>query len=104
MKDTGDGFAENQLFRTHVSIGSRKFQLKVGGSAKDDIDRIIAVRKVLDSYVRAQFLPSFSFHFQQLVFVFKQTENGVDGVSIPLLCDANTGWLRHEAMQVVNGG
>lgn len=23
--------------------------------------------------------------------------------NLPLLCDANTGWLRHQAMQVVNG-
>jgi L-alanine-DL-glutamate epimerase-like enolase superfamily enzyme len=25
-----------------------------------------------------------------------------EDVYIPLLCDANTGWLRHDAMQVVN--
>lgn len=50
--------------------GYKKFQLKVGGNANDDIDRIRAVRKVLDS----------------------------DDV---LVADANTGWLKHDAMRVV---
>lgn len=51
--------------------GYRRFQLKVGGNADDDIARIQAVREVLEP-------------------------------SDKLVADANTGWLMHEAMRVVN--
>ena len=58
----------------------RKFQLKVGGNYKDDIERIIAVRHMID----------------------KQAKDLRLKEAIPLFCDANTGWKRHEAMQVIN--
>ncbi|MCA9120069.1 MAG: mandelate racemase/muconate lactonizing enzyme family protein [Planctomycetaceae bacterium] len=51
--------------------GYRRFQLKVGGKPDDDIDRIRAVREILQP-------------------------------SDKLVADANTGWLMHEAMRVVN--
>lgn len=68
----------------YISEGYRKFQIKVGGAPQDDIRRIRAVRELLDERTRS-LLP---------------TE---PGLYMPLMCDANTGWLRHEAMQVVNG-
>jgi L-alanine-DL-glutamate epimerase-like enolase superfamily enzyme len=51
--------------------GYRRFQLKVGGRPEDDIERIRAVRDVLEPGDK-------------------------------LIADANTGWLMHEAMRVVN--
>ncbi|GAA4452041.1 cis-3-hydroxy-L-proline dehydratase [Novipirellula rosea] len=51
--------------------GYRRFQLKVGGRADDDIERIRAVREILQPGDK-------------------------------LIADANTGWLMHEAMRVVN--
>jgi L-alanine-DL-glutamate epimerase-like enolase superfamily enzyme len=57
----------------------RKFQLKVGGDPFTDIARIKSVRDVLDSDLTI----------------------GED--SSPLICDANTGWLRHQALQVIQG-
>lgn len=51
--------------------GYRRFQLKVGGDANDDIDRIHAVREILDPEDK-------------------------------LVADANTGWLMHEAIRVVD--
>jgi L-alanine-DL-glutamate epimerase-like enolase superfamily enzyme len=54
------------------AIGYRRFQLKVGGNANDDIDRIRQCRAVLER----------------------------DDI---LVADANTGWLPHEALRVVNG-
>ena len=61
----------------YLSEGYTKFQLKVGGrDLAADIDRIRLCRDMLD--VRAG-----------------------PGV-LPLFCDANTGWLMHEAMQVCN--
>lgn len=53
------------------SQGYRRFQLKVGGHPDDDIQRIRAVREILEP-------------------------------SDKLIADANTGWLMHEAMRVVN--
>jgi len=53
------------------SAGYRRFQLKVGGNPDEDIERIRAVRKVLEPDDK-------------------------------LIADANTGWLMHEAMRVVN--
>ncbi len=35
----------------NLSLGIRIFQLKVGGSPQDDIQRIRAVRKILDEHV-----------------------------------------------------
>lgn len=57
--------------KDYKSQGYRRFQLKVGGNPDQDIDRIRAVRDVLDP-------------------------------SDKLIADANTGWLMHEAMRVVN--
>ena len=51
--------------------GYRRFQLKVGGCPEEDIQRIRAVRDILQP-------------------------------SDKLVADANTGWLMHEAMRVVN--
>ncbi|WP_442508881.1 cis-3-hydroxy-L-proline dehydratase [Novipirellula sp. SH528] len=51
--------------------GYRRFQLKVGGRPDDDIERIRAVREILQPGDK-------------------------------LIADANTGWLMHEAMRVVN--
>lgn len=51
--------------------GYRRFQLKVGGHPDDDIERIRAVRDILEPGDK-------------------------------LVADANTGWLMHEAMRVVN--
>jgi len=53
------------------SEGYRRFQLKVGGDAQDDIDRIHAVAERLEPGDR-------------------------------LVADANTGWLMHDAMRVVD--
>ncbi len=50
--------------------GYRRFQLKVGGDPNDDIERIRAVREILEPGDK-------------------------------LIADANTGWLMHEAMRVV---
>ena len=68
----------------YVDEGYRKFQLKVGGRPRDDIDRIRAVRALLDSKTK------------------ELRALGESDLYIPLLCDANTGWQRHEAVQVVS--
>jgi len=77
-QDTPDAMARN--VQKYLDEGYRIFQLKVGGQAGEDIDRIRAVRGILDEMTR---------------------ELGLD--PIPLLCDANTGWLMHDALRVVNG-
>lgn len=51
--------------------GYRRFQLKVGGKPREDIDRIRSVAEVMEA----------------------------DDI---LVADANTGWLKHEAIRVVN--
>ncbi len=51
--------------------GYRRFQLKVGGRPEDDIERIRAVRAILEPADK-------------------------------LIADANTGWLMHDALRVVN--
>ena len=51
--------------------GYRRFQLKVGGDPDEDIERIRAVRRILEA-------------------------------GDTLVADANTGWLMHEAVRVVN--
>ena len=76
-QDTPERMAEN--VKGYCDEGYTKFQLKVGNRPLDDVARIRAVRAVLDDQTAAT------------------------GVYHPLLCDANAGWLRHEAMQVVNG-
>mmetsp|Transcript_20421 Transcript_20421/g.19742 ORF Transcript_20421/g.19742 Transcript_20421/m.19742 type:complete len:396 (+) Transcript_20421:166-1353(+) len=68
----------------YLKEGYRKFQLKVGGKAVDDILRIKSVRNLLDIKTR------------------ELRGNGEPDLYIPLLCDANTGWLQHEAIQVIN--
>jgi L-alanine-DL-glutamate epimerase-like enolase superfamily enzyme len=76
-QDSPERMAES--VRAYCDQGYRKFQLKVGNKPMDDVARIQAVRRVLDAQTAAT------------------------GDYYPLLCDANAGWLRHEAMQVVNG-
>jgi len=56
---------------TYRAEGYRRFQLKVGGRPDEDIERIRAVRNILQPGDK-------------------------------LIADANTGWLMHEAMRVVN--
>ncbi|WP_417851817.1 cis-3-hydroxy-L-proline dehydratase [Thalassoglobus sp.] len=60
-----------QNVASYRSEGYRRFQLKVGGNPNDDIERIRAVRDILEPGDK-------------------------------LIADANTGWLKHEAMRVVN--
>lgn len=67
----------------YLGEGYRKFQLKVGGNPQEDILRIRAVRKLLDEKT-------------------KELRAKEPGLYMPLMCDANTGWQRHEAMQVIN--
>lgn len=64
---------------SYIDQGYTKIQLKVGGGAEEDIRRIKAVRKMLDA---------------------KASHAGVE--SYLLMCDANTGWLQHDAIRVVN--
>lgn len=56
-----------------ILIMYRIFQLKVGGAVHDDIDRIRAVRDMLDRKTE------------------ELRRNGEASLHIPLLCDANTG-------------
>lgn len=65
----------------YVDQGYTKIQLKVGGDVGEDIRRIRAVRDSLD---------------------FKANVNGLPASTYLLMCDANTGWLQHEALRVVN--
>mmetsp|Transcript_11304 Transcript_11304/g.15574 ORF Transcript_11304/g.15574 Transcript_11304/m.15574 type:complete len:409 (+) Transcript_11304:19-1245(+) len=69
----------------YVDEGYRIFQLKVGGSPHDDIERIRAVRDILDH------------------ITVELRHQGEKDLYIPLVCDANTGWKMHQALQVVNG-
>lgn len=82
-QDTPDGMARN--VEKYIKEGYRIFQLKVGGSPHEDIDRIRAVRQMLDRYTSK----------------LRETESPT--LFMPLMCDANTGWKMHEALQVVNG-
>lgn len=68
----------------YINQGYRIFQLKVGGNPQDDIFRIKAVRQILDEKTK------------------ELREKGETDLYIPLLCDANTGWQMHQALQVVN--
>lgn len=80
-QDTPENMASNVA--SYVSQGYRKFQLKVGGNPHLDIDRIMAVRSILDA----------------------QSSNNLSDPSLqnmPLFCDANTGWKMASALQVIN--
>eukprot|EP01038_Epipyxis_sp_PR26KG_P006053 gene6053-8334_t len=79
-QDTPENMARN-VEKYYFEDNYRIFQLKVGGCPHDDIFRIKAVRKFLDSV---------------------SIRNEKVGEHIPLICDANTGWKMHEAVQVVN--
>ena len=68
----------------YVDQGYKKIQLKVGGNVDEDIRRIRAVRKMLDEKARSVVTPN----------------NAPE--SYILMCDANTGWLQHEAIRIVN--
>ena len=59
-----------ELVGTHRAEGYSRFQLKVGGDAAEDIERIRAVAAIVGPQDR-------------------------------LIADANTGWLMHDAMRVV---
>jgi len=65
----------------YVDQGYRKIQLKIGGGVEEDIERIRAVRDMLDE---------------------KAIAEGLHPSSFLLMCDANTGWLQHEALRVVS--
>jgi cis-L-3-hydroxyproline dehydratase len=65
----------------YVDQGYTKIQLKIGGEVGEDIRRIRAVRTMLDS---------------------KACSKGLPPATYLLMCDANTGWLQHEAIRVVN--
>ena len=52
----------------------------MGGDPFVDVKRIRAARAILDEY---------------------SEKSG--SKSLPLICDANTGWLRYQAMQVIEG-
>mmetsp|Transcript_55091 Transcript_55091/g.96461 ORF Transcript_55091/g.96461 Transcript_55091/m.96461 type:complete len:391 (-) Transcript_55091:127-1299(-) len=82
-QDTPEGMARN--VEKYVNEGYRIFQLKVGGAASDDIERIHAVRAILDAKTK------------------ELRAAGEIDLHMPLLCDANTGWKMHDAVRVVNG-
>ena len=81
----------------YLKMGYRKFQLKVGGNVSDDIARIRTVRELLD--IKTLELRESSKAKIRLGGL-KEGEYDESNLSIPLLCDANTGWLQHEAIQV----
>ena len=83
----------------YLKMGYRKFQLKVGGNVSDDIARIRTVRELLD--IKTLELRESSKAKIRLGGL-KEGEYDESNLSIPLLCDANTGWLQHEAIQVGN--
>ena len=84
----------------YLKDGYRKFQLKVGGNASDDICRIRAVRELLD--VKTKELRESS-KMKIKNGVLKAGDlNDESNLHIPLLCDANTGWLQHDAVRVSN--
>lgn len=66
--------------KDYIEQGYRIFQLKVGGDPHVDIQRIKAVRSMLDSEAER-------LHIKR---------------HMPLMCDANTGWKMHQAIQVIN--
>jgi cis-L-3-hydroxyproline dehydratase len=81
----------------YLKDGYRKFQLKVGGNPSDDIARIRAVRELLD--VKTKELRESS-KAKVRGGLMKEGDYDESNLYIPLLCDANTGWLAHEAVKV----
>jgi cis-L-3-hydroxyproline dehydratase len=81
----------------YLKDGYRKFQLKVGGNPSDDIARIRAVRELLD--VKTKELRESS-KAKVRGGLMKAGDYDESNLYIPLLCDANTGWLAHEAIKV----
>lgn len=88
----------NLKLNRQVHFLPRIFQLKVGGAASDDIERIHAVRAILDAKVRSS--PSFCFFSgldskSPFCLIVKKTKElklaGEKDLHMPLLCDANTG-------------
>ena len=78
-QDTPDNMVRN--VDKFIAEGYRRFQLKVGSKDVDgDIARIRMVRALLDERSRQAGEPS-----------------------MLLMCDANTGWRRDEALRVING-
>lgn len=67
----------------------------MGGNPHLDIERIRAVRDILDQKV----LSNFFSYFISDMSLMQASKLGVD---MPLFCDANTGWKMHEALKVVN--
>lgn len=82
----------------YLKDGYRKFQLKVGGNASDDICRIRAVRELLD--VKTKELRESSKMKIKNGLLKAGDINDESNLHIPLLCDANTGWLQHDAVRV----
>lgn len=101
-----------QSVEKYLREGYRKFQLKVGGEPHVDIERIRAVRTFLDvnSCLDTSPSPSTSSTSSSTPASSSNSNSSISGgdssgsmQNMPLLCDANTGWLQHEALQVVNG-
>ena len=84
----------------YLKMGYRKFQLKVGGNVCDDIARIRAVRELLDRKT-LELRESSKAKIRTEGVNFKVGEYDESNVYLPLLCDANTGWLQHQAVQVM---
>ena len=83
----------------YLKLGYRKFQLKVGGNVCDDIARIRAVRELLDR--KTLELRESSKAKIRSEGSLKIGEYDESNIYLPLLCDANTGWLQHQAIQVI---
>ena len=83
----------------YLKLGYRKFQLKVGGNVCDDIARIRAVRELLDRKT-LELRESSKAKIRSEVSI-KVGEYDESNIYLPLLCDANTGWLQHQAIQVI---
>ena len=86
------------MVEQYIEAGYRKFQLKVGGNAQDDILRIRAVRKILDEKTKSL---RNACENAKKTGTFKEGDYDESKLYIPLLCDANTGWLAHDAVKVI---
>jgi len=99
--------------KKYFEQGYRKFQLKVGGDVNVDIERIKAVRSLLDELVEEERNEGAGAGAgggggEGNDDKDKEEDGGKkrqfqQDVVVPLFCDANTGWHKHQAMQVVNG-
>ena len=87
-----------EMVEKYIDAGYRKFQLKVGGNAQDDILRIRAVRKILDEKTKEI---REKCEIAKSNGKFKVGDYDESKLYIPLLCDANTGWLAHDAIKVI---